>query len=181
MVVADRGSQGPWNGLEEFQLDFDTMADICQTQHFTIDDMATRLNTICKKYFSKAAEVEAAGHDFFAQEWGVEEHLWVNPPPHLFAHVIWKLIEQEAHGAAVFHLNTAFTYYSVFVSRGHLPRLVTLWKVVQPVFSGESRQFMGAQLFDSLVFGFDCSVSNPLATNLYRSHCLQHGCGSCIN
>ena len=76
MVVADRGSRGPWNGVEEFQLDFDMMADICQTQVFTIHAMATRL----KNYFSKAAEVEAAGQDFFAQEWGVEEHLWVNPP-----------------------------------------------------------------------------------------------------
>ena len=61
MVVVDRGSRGPCNGLEEFQLDFNTMADICQSQFFTFDTMATRLNRVCKKYFSKAAEVEAAG------------------------------------------------------------------------------------------------------------------------
>ena len=60
-----------------------------------------------------------------AQELGVEEHLWVNPSPQLFAHMIHKLIEQCAHGAAVFHLNSAFAYYSVFVSEGHLPHLVT--------------------------------------------------------
>ena len=45
------------------------------------------------------------------------------------------------------------------------------------MFSGESRKFMGAQPFDSLVFGFDCSVDNPLATNPFRSHCLEQGCG----
>ena len=44
--MADRGSRGPWNGLEEFQLDFDTMADICLTQVFTLDAMATRLNVV---------------------------------------------------------------------------------------------------------------------------------------
>ena len=71
MVVVDCGSRGPWNRMEEFQMDFDTMASICETQDFTIDAMAKRLNTMCKKYFSKAAEVEAAGHDFFAQEWGL--------------------------------------------------------------------------------------------------------------
>merc|ERR1712239_36895 len=32
MVVADLGSRGPWCGLEEFQLDVDTMATILQTQ-----------------------------------------------------------------------------------------------------------------------------------------------------
>ena len=66
----DPGSHGPWNGLEEFQLDFEIMADICKTQVFTLDAMATRLNTVCRRYFSKAAEVEAAGQDFFAQKWG---------------------------------------------------------------------------------------------------------------
>ena len=64
------------------------MAGIMESQEFTIDAMATRLNNICACYFSKAAEVEAAGQDFFAQEWGVEEHLWVNPPPQLFPHVL---------------------------------------------------------------------------------------------
>lgn len=86
--MADRGSRGPWIGLEEFQLYFATMAKIVKTQDFTLDAMATRLNRICLHYFSKAAEVEAEGQDFFRQEWGMEEHLWVNPPPHLFAHVI---------------------------------------------------------------------------------------------
>ena len=84
MVVADRGSRGPWCGLEEFQLDFSTMSSILETQHFTLDAFATRLNRICLRYFSKAAEVEAVGQDFFSQEWGREEHLWVNLPPHLF-------------------------------------------------------------------------------------------------
>ena len=95
--------------------------------------------------------------------------------------MIWKLVEQRAHGAAVFHLNTVFAFYYVFISGGHLPRLVTWWKVIRPVFSGESRKFMGAQPFDSLVFGFDCSVYKPLANNPFRSHCLEQGCGSCIN
>ena len=179
--MADRGSRGPWNGLEEFQLDFDSMVEICSSQNFTIDAMATRLNRICLRYFSKSAEVEAEGQNFFAQEWGMEEHLWVNPSPHLFSHVVFKLIEQRAHGAAVFHLNGDFAFYSVFVEGNHLLRLVTWWKVMQPVFCGESRQFMGSQPFDSLVFGFDCSVSNPLAINFYRSHCLRQGCGACIN
>ena len=70
----------------------------------------------------------------------------------------------------------------MFVSERHLPRLVTWWKVVCPVFIGEEQsQFMGKQPFNSLVFGFDCSGSNPLATNFYRSHCLEQGCGFCIN
>ena len=72
------------------------------------------------------------------------------PSPHLFSHVIWKLIEQQAHGAAIFHLNGNLAFYSVFIEESHLPRLVTWWKVIQPVFSGESRRFMGSQPFNSL-------------------------------
>ncbi len=165
MVVADLGSRGPWCGLEEFQLDFETMATILHTQHFTINAFTTRLNRICPRYFSKAAEVEALGTNFFAQEWGQEEHLWVNPPLHLFAYIVRKLVEQEAHVAWVFHLHPAFPFYSIFAAGGHLPNMVTWFRVVRPNFVGESRTFAGKEGFDSVVFGFDCRVVRPMSTN----------------
>ena len=178
----DLDSRGPWDYFGEFQLDFLTMQDILESQEFTMDAMATRLKAIVPRYFSKAAEVEAAGQDFFAQEWGVEEHLWVNPPPQLFVKVIRKLIEQQAHGVAVFHLHSGYPFYSVFIEDGHLPKLVTWHKVVRPTFVGDQQaEFSGRQSFDSVFFGFDCSVVNPLATNRFRSHCLKQGCGYCYN
>ena len=67
----------------------------------------------------------------------------------------------------VFHLQASFAFYSVFVGEGHLPRLVTWYKVVWPTFVGDSREFQGSQAFDTLIFGFDC-----------RSHCLKQGCSS---
>ena len=182
MVVADMGSRGPWDHLSEFQLDFVTMRDILATQEFTLDAMASRLNAIVPRYFSRAMEVEALGHIFFAQEWGVEEHLWVNPPPQLFVKVLRKLLEQRAHGAAVFHLHPGYPGYSVFIEDGHLPRLVTWFKVVRPAFVGDQlAEYRGKQRFDSVIFGFDCSGDNPLSTNRYRSHCLQDGCSRCFN
>lgn len=75
MVVADRGSRGRWCGLKEFQLDFNTMAWVLERQEFTICVFATWLNRIVPRYYSKAAEVEAEGHNFFCQEWAREEHL----------------------------------------------------------------------------------------------------------
>ena len=155
------------------------MSAILETQNFTIDAFATRLNRICHRYFSKAAEVEAVGTNFFAQEWGREEHLWVNPPPHLFSFVVRKLVEQGSHGAGVFHLHPAFAFFSVFAAVGHLPNLVTWHQVVRPVFVGESRTFNGRQGFDSVVFGFNCAVVRPMANNPYRLHCLQQGCSRC--
>ncbi len=79
----------------------------------------------------------------------------------------------------MFHLHPAFAFYSVFVGEGHLPNLVTWHQVVRPTFIGESREFMGRQPFNTLIFGFDCLVRNPMAVNPFRSHCPRQGCASC--
>ena len=59
MVVADRGSRGPWCGVEEFQLDFNTCAWLVATFNFTIDAFATKLN---RKLIQRRAQGVAVFH-----------------------------------------------------------------------------------------------------------------------
>lgn len=96
--MADKGSRGPSCGLEELQLDFSTMSWVLEHCLFTIDVFAMRLNRLVPRYFSKVFKVKAEGQDFFQQEWGREEFLWCNPPPHLFVLMRRKLVKTRTGG-----------------------------------------------------------------------------------
>ena len=52
MVMADKGSRGPWYYNDDFTLDFVTASNVVQ-RGITIDGFASYNNKLCTRYFSR--------------------------------------------------------------------------------------------------------------------------------
>jgi hypothetical protein len=80
----------------------------------TIDGFASRVNTVCTRFFSKWLQVGAEGVDFFAQQLSTEEVYHCCPPVHLVGHMLRRLSGAgPVMAVLVLPAWTASTYWSL--------------------------------------------------------------------
>ena len=181
MIRADQGSRGPWYPSQEFRLDYHTRLNILDNFNISLDLMASHSNALVERYFSQAYEPEAAGWNLFQQPIGREEFSYIFPPPQLYWYTVKHLEKWKARGIGVVPMWKGLPWYSLLVSRNHLPAFVKYFKLekLRYVRDDLARTAIGGSSW-TLMYEFDFNIVQPLETCFSMKNCILHGCNYCV-
>ncbi len=178
----DKGSRGPWHNHDDFCLDFHS-AQLVIERGITLDAFASFRNKLCEKYYSRGFEIEAAGQDFFQQQFSSLEVVLLHPHPRMLIPALRHAAKFGIQAVVVFHIWHMLNSTFMLLKGGHLPAAATEVVVCHPHFTGSlnAPAFWGQCNFDTIIFKIQLlsglSLEEQLAEKL--AFCLYGGCSYC--
>ena len=186
MVMADKGSRGPWFYNDDFTLDFVTAENIV-SRGITLDGFASYNNKLCTRYFSRGYEIEALGQDFFQQSWSKDEIVLIHPHPKMLIPALSHAHQFGAKMVVVLHMWRNLHSTFLLMRGGHLPKLAKAALICRPNFKGgeKSPAFWGVRSFDTVIFELTLDPRLPFNQQLVLTtgldSCMHQGCRICLS
>lgn len=170
--------------LHDFSIDFDSFCLISSIYgEFELDCFASQLNKKCCKYYSKFADVDSSGVNFFAQSIPMC-NLLVFPPIHLIIPALYHLQKFKSFGCFILPKWISSYFWTFICDDGrHFNKFIKSIFVFSPKYvSGShvlSTMFQGCKKFDTLALKFDFNVSNAFSSQKHSKFCILGGCVEC--
>ena len=149
--------------------------------------MATRENTLTRRFFSLARDEEAEGRNLFAQRLGPEIH-WLHPHPALLLRCLRYLyLEQAKAGIMVHSWPGLHTHHLIFPDQ-HLPRAFEAPVKLSPTFEQKPdllgfKALSGKRSFGTWIAWFLpmrwTSWEAAFRPHYVKEKCLKGGCVKC--